>query len=237
MQGVQVRDLVKRFGPTLALGGVDLEVRGGEVVALLGANGAGKSTLIRILATTVIPDSGTATVMGHDVVRDSVETRASIGLMLGNERSWYWRLGGRRNLEFFAALYGMNRRTASARTDELLREVGLEEAADRRVTGYSSGMRARLSLARALLRKPPVLLLDEPTQNLDPVAAAHLRSMVLRLAEEEGASVLLTTHNLHEAASLATRVVVLADGRVLCTKPAGAEAAELEETMLMAAGT
>jgi ABC-2 type transport system ATP-binding protein len=237
MQGIRVRNLVKRFGPTLALGGVDLDVWPGEVVVLLGANGAGKTTLIRILATTVIPDEGTATVMGHDAVQRSVETRASIGLMLGNERSWYWRLTGRRNLEFFGALYGMSRRSAAARADELLREVGLGEAADRRFTEYSSGMRARLSLARALLREPPVLLLDEPTQNLDPVAAVRLRSMVLRLAEEWGTSVLLTTHNLHEAAALATRVVVLAEGRVLCVKPAGADATELEETMLTAAGT
>ena len=178
--------LAKRFGEVEALRGVDLRVAGGEIVALLGANGAGKSTLIRILATTVLPDSGRASVCGHDVESDAARARASLGLMLGNERSWYWRISGRANLHFFAALYGMRRREAKARTSELVAEVGLEEAADRRVSGYSSGMRARLSLARALLREPPALLLDEPTQNLDPVAAAAFRVTVLRLAADRG---------------------------------------------------
>ena len=204
---------------------------------MLGANGAGKSTLIRIFATTVLPDSGTASVMGHDVQTDAAAVRKNLGLMLGNERSWYWRISGRANLHFFAALYGMRRRTAAARATELLAEVGLEDAADRPVSGYSSGMRARLSLARALLREPPALLLDEPTQNLDPVAASEFRVTILRLAAERGSAVLLATHNLHEAAALAQRTVLLASGEVLCTKPSGTDAFELESTMVAAAGS
>src|SRR4051812_13794316 len=172
-----------------------MDVTPGTVVALLGPNGAGKSTLVRILATTVLPDKGSVSIMGHDVTTEAQKARDCLGLMLGNERSWYWRLNGRRNLEFFAALYGMSRAAATTRTDGLLRDVGLAEAADRRVGEYSSGMRARLALARALLREPPVLVLDEPTQNLDPVAAAKFRDIVLRLAEDRGSSVLLTTHN------------------------------------------
>jgi ABC-2 type transport system ATP-binding protein len=235
VQGIQVRQLVKRYGDVLALDGVDVDVSPGAVVALLGPNGAGKSTLVRILATTVVPDEGTATVVGHDVVEDGAAARASLGLILGNERSWYWRLSGRRNLEFFAALYGMRRRNAAARAEELLAEVDLAKVADRRVGEYSSGMRARLALARSLLREPPALILDEPTQNLDPIAAANFRDIVLRLAEERGTSVLLTTHNLHEAAALATEVVVLALGRVVSTKRSRTDAADLEATMLSAA--
>jgi ABC-2 type transport system ATP-binding protein len=237
VQGIQVRQLVKRYGDVLALDRVDLEVAPGSVVALLGPNGAGKSSLVRILATTVLPDSGTASVYGHDVVTDAAQVRASLGLILGNQRSWYWRLSGRRNLEFFAALYGLRRRAAAARADELLAEVELGEVADRRVGEYSDGMRARLALARALLREPPTLVLDEPTQNLDPIASANFRDIVLRLAHERGTSVLLTTHNLHEAAALATEVVVLAMGRVVSTKRARTDAADLEATMLSVAGT
>src|SRR4051794_32178244 len=115
MQGIHVRGLVKRYADVLALDQVELDVEPGSVVALVGPNGAGKSTLVRILATTVIPDAGEAAVMGHDVVQDGAAARDSLGLMLGNERSWYWRLSGRQNLEFFAALYGMRRAPAAAR--------------------------------------------------------------------------------------------------------------------------
>jgi ABC-2 type transport system ATP-binding protein len=235
VQGIQVRGVVKRYGDVLALDEVDMDVTPGTVVALLGPNGAGKSTLVRILATTVLPDKGSVSIMGHDVTTEAQKARDCLGLMLGNERSWYWRLNGRRNLEFFAAMYGMSRAAATTRTDGLLRDVGLAEAADRRVGEYSSGMRARLALARALLREPPVLVLDEPTQNLDPVAAAKFRDIVLRLAEDRGSSVLLTTHNLHEAAALANEVVMLAVGRVVSTKRSRTSAADLEATMLTAA--
>ena len=152
--GIRVRGIVKRFAGHTALDSVDLDVAPGEVVALLGPNGAGKSTLLRILGTTVLPDEGTATVGGHDVANDAVAVRRRIGVTLGDERSWYWRLSGRQNLEFFGAMYGLRRRAARARAAGLLREVGLEQAADRRFDGYSSGMRARLSMARALLAEP-----------------------------------------------------------------------------------
>ncbi len=232
-----MRQLAKRYKDVQALEGVDLDVPRGSVVALLGPNGAGKSTLVRILATTVLPDAGAASVMGHDIVSQASAARSSLGLMLGNERSWYWRLSGRRNLEFFAALHGMRRAAARARAEEVLRLVDLADVADRRVGEYSSGMRARLALARAVLQMPPVLILDEPTQNLDPVAAANFRDTVVQLSQERGVSILLTTHNLHEAAVLADEVIVLALGRVVSRKPSGVDAAELEATMLSAAGT
>jgi ABC-2 type transport system ATP-binding protein len=232
MDGIDVRGAAKRFGSVQALAGIDLAVAPGEIVALLGPNGAGKSTLMRILATTVLPDGGTVRVAGYDAVTQASAVRGSIGLTLGDERSWYWRLSGRHNLEFFAALYGLRRRDARARVEELLAQVDLSAAADRRFDGYSSGMRMRLSLARALLPQPRVLLLDEPTRSLDPVAAAAFRAHVVALGQAWQMAVLYTTHDLHEAAAIAHRVVVLARGQVAAELPAGTEPAALEQVLI-----
>jgi ABC-2 type transport system ATP-binding protein len=214
VEGIAARGLRKRFASVQALDGVSLEIQRGEVVALLGPNGAGKSTLLRILGTTILPDAGSATVAGVDAIADAQQARRLIGLMIGDERSFYWRLSGRRNLAFFASLHGMRRREAAERATELLAAVGLEDAADRRVLGYSSGMRARLSLARAMLGDPPVLLLDEPTRNLDPLAAAGFRETATRLAVDRKAAILFATHDLHEAVATSVRVVVLSGGRI-----------------------
>ena len=235
MEGIRVRQIRKRFRTVQALDGVNLEVHPGEVVALLGPNGAGKSTLIRILGTTVIPDSGSATVGGHDVVRDPVDARRSLGIMIGDERSHYWRISARRNLAFFAAMVGIPRREAAARAERLLDAVGLTDAADRPVLGYSSGMRARLSLARAMLADPPLLLLDEPTRNLDPLAAARFRESASQLAGERGDGILFATHDLHEAVAISTRVLVLSAGRIVLEESArGLDAARLESAFLAA---
>ena len=234
--GVLVRGLTKRFRAVHALAGIDLDVERGEIVALLGPNGAGKSTLMRILATTVLPDGGSARVGGYDVVTQSLAARRSFGLALGDERSWYWRLNGRQNLEFFAALYGLSRREAHGRVAELLAEVGLEDAADRRFDGYSTGMRMRLSLARAILPAPPVLLLDEPTRSLDPVAAVAFRQRIAGLGRARNMAILYTTHDLHEASAIASRVVVLAAGRVAARLPGGTAPAALEQALLDAVG-
>src|SRR5215203_5370466 len=137
--GLVIEDVTKRFGGVQALDGVSFRVGHGETVTLLGPNGAGKSTLLRIIATTVLPDSGRVFVDGHDAIARPAVARRSLGVALGDERSWYWRLTGRRNLEFFAALYGLTRRQAAERATELLAEVGLTEAADRRFDGYSTG--------------------------------------------------------------------------------------------------
>jgi ABC-2 type transport system ATP-binding protein len=235
MEGIRVRDIRKRFRDVQALDGVSLDVEPGEVVALLGPNGAGKSTLIRILGTTVIPDSGSVTVEGHDVVRAPVAARRSLGMMIGDERSHYWRISAKRNLAFFAAMVGIPRREASSRAERLLDAVGLSDAADRPVLGYSSGMRARLSLARAMLADPPLLLLDEPTRNLDPLAAARFRESVSRLAGERRDGILFATHDLHEAVAISTRILVLSAGRIVLEEPArDLDAARLESAFLAA---
>jgi ABC-2 type transport system ATP-binding protein len=232
-EGIRVRGVVKRFGPVVALDGLDLDVAGSEIVALLGPNGAGKSTLLRILGTTVLPDAGRVEVLGADVVADPLAARRQIGLMVGDERSLYWRLTGRQNLRFFAALHGMRRRAATGRAAELLLAAGLEEVADRRVLGYSSGMRARLLLARALLSDPPVLLLDEPTRNLDPLAASGFRELATGLARERETAILFATHDLHEAVAVATRVVVVSRGQMVLDEPAERmDAARLESAFL-----
>ena len=233
---IHARGLAKRFGQVTALDGVDLDVAAGEVVALLGPNGAGKSTLLRVLSTTVLPDHGRACVDGHDVVEDPLGARQALGVALGDERSWYWRLTGRANLEFFAVMYGMRRRDARRRVEELLCEVGLSDAADRRFDGYSAGMRARLSLARAMVASPPVLLLDEPTRSLDPVAASEFRGHVRRLAGDQRRAVLFTTHDLHEAADTASRVLGLVAGRVAVVEDGLADAAALERAIMSVTG-
>jgi ABC-2 type transport system ATP-binding protein len=226
---------MKRFGSIVALDGLDLDVARGEIVAVLGPNGAGKSTLLRVLGTTVLPDAGSAVVLGVDVVADPIAARRSIGLMIGEERAVYWRLSGRENLIFFAALHGIRRRDADVRAMELLGSVGLGEAADRRVRGYSSGMRARLLLARAMITAPPLLLLDEPTRMLDPLAASSFRDMATNLACQRDVGILFATHDLHEAVAIATRVVVLSRGRVVLEEPvADLDAARLEAAFLEA---
>jgi ABC-2 type transport system ATP-binding protein len=227
--------LVKHFGSVLALDDLDLDLGRGEIVALLGPNGAGKSTLLKVLGTSVLPDAGSAHVLGHDVAADPVAARRGVGLMIGDERGLYWRLTGRENLAFFAALHGSRRDDAEARASAQLEAAGLDPAADRRVSGYSSGMRVRLLLARALLTQPPLLLLDEPTRNLDPLAANGFRDLARRLARDESTGILFATHDMHEAVAVADRVVVISRGRVvLREEAAGLDAARLESAFLEA---
>lgn len=228
--------LVKGFGPVAALAGVDLKVQPGEIAALLGPNGAGKSTLLRILATLVLPDEGTAVVAGHDVTRAPQEVRRAIGTALGDERSWHWRLTGRHNLEFFAALYGLTRRQAKLRANALLAEVGLTDAADRCFGGYSSGMKSRLSLARALIMSPRILILDEPTRALDPGAAAEFRRTLVELVSEHQAAVIMATHDVHEAAVVATEVLIVKNGVIRLRQKQGSDTESLEKTYLAVTG-
>jgi ABC-2 type transport system ATP-binding protein len=198
-----------------ALRGVSFTARRGEVLGILGPNGAGKSTLVKILATLLLPDSGTARIVGYDIVSEREEVRKHIGVMLSVERGFFLRLTGRENLKYFGMLYGLSGSQLERRVEEVLRAVGLAKHADKLYEELSLGMKARLGIARALLTDPDILILDEPTLGLDPVSARRVRSLIRDLAVSGGKTVLLTTHNMHEAESICDRVAILDEGRIL----------------------
>src|SRR6185369_4035544 len=205
--------LVKRFGETTALAGVDLAVRTGTVLGLLGPNGAGKTTAVRILTTLLKPDAGHAEVGGHDVVREAHQVRQMVGLT-GQYAAVDETLTGVENLLFIGRLLGMPRGDAKARAHELLTAFSLDDAADRAAKTYSGGMRRRLDLAASLVGRPQVLFLDEPTTGLDPRARLEVWGMVRELLAT-GVTVLLTTQYLEEADQLAVEISVVDHGRVI----------------------
>ena len=197
-----------------AVDGIELTVAAGEIFGLLGPNGAGKTTTMKMLATLLEPTGGEARILGIDVRMHPREVRARIGAMLSGERSLYWKLTGRENLEYFAALYHVPPRLTRARIEAVLAAVNLTDRADDYVERYSTGMRQRLALARALLPDPPLLLLDEPTVGLDPQASRDLRDRVREL-KRAGRTVLLTTHYMEEADQLCDRVAIIDHGRIV----------------------
>jgi ABC-2 type transport system ATP-binding protein len=201
-------------GRVSALRGVDLHVKTGEIFGLLGPNGAGKTTLVKILSCLILPDRGHASIGGFDV-RHEDKVKALLGLVHSDERSFYWRLSGRDNLRFFARLYDVPGKRIESRIDELLLKVDLADAAPRRFSDYSSGMKQRLAIARALLHDPPILLMDEPTRSLDPAASLSLRRLIKdELNGRDGKTILLATHNLREAEVLCDRIAILVSGTV-----------------------
>jgi len=212
---IYAEGLVKRFGETTALAGVDLAVRTGSVLGLLGPNGAGKTTAVRILATLLSPDEGHATVGGFDVARQAHQVRQLIGLT-GQFASVDENLTGTENLLLIGRLLGMDRAGARARARELLAEFHLEDAADRAAKTYSGGMRRRLDVASSLVGRPNVLYLDEPTTGLDPRSRLELWDLVRGLVAQ-GSTVLLTTQYLDEADQLANEIAVVDHGRVIAT--------------------
>jgi len=227
---IEACDLVKRYVTKKRIGlfksrtevvealkGVSFRVRYGEIVGLLGPNGAGKTTTIKILSTLLLPDSGEAYVCGYDVVREAQKVRRVIGIMISVEKGFYGRLTGRENLIYFGYLYGLEGRERVRRVNYLLDLVGLSElgGSDRLYEEFSLGMKARLALARALLKDPPVLLLDEPTLGLDVPSARRIRSLVKDLARREGKAVLYTSHNMLEVEQVCDRVILIDRGVVV----------------------
>lgn len=210
---VEVRGLVKRFGETKAVDGIDLDVREGTVMGVLGPNGAGKTTLVRILSTLLLPDAGTATVAGFDVVRQPRSLRRTIGLT-GQYASVDEKLSGRENLYMIGRLLDLPRARARRRADELLERFSLTEAARRPAAKYSGGMRRRLDLAASMIGRPKVLYLDEPTTGLDPRTRNEVWAEVQNIVAE-GNTVLLTTQYMEEAEQLARELTVIDRGRVI----------------------
>ncbi len=225
--GIQAHDLVREFkGGIKAVDGIDLGVSPGEIFGFLGPNGAGKSTTVHMLTTLLPPTAGTARVAGFDVVHEGAQVRSAIGAAL-QEAALDPLLTGREHLRLQTALHGMAKDERRRRSAELLERVGLMEAADRKVKTYSGGMKRRLDLALALVHRPSILFLDEPTTGLDPQSRNALWSEVARLAREDGVTVFLTTQYLEEADVLADRVGIIDHGHIVADGTPAALKAEI----------
>jgi ABC-2 type transport system ATP-binding protein len=206
---IEISDLTKRFGKIVALDRVDLRISEGEIFGIAGPNGAGKTTLVRILCGALRPDSGKVLVNSLDVTEDEPAVKRLIGY-LPEEPNLYERLSARKLLDFFGQLYRVNDR--SERIEDVLKTIGLSERADDKISSYSKGMRHRLSIGRAILHDPKVLVLDEPTMGLDPAVAIKIRELVYRMRGEK--TVIICTHYMEEAESLCDRMAILDRGRV-----------------------
>ncbi|MEX1281429.1 MAG: ABC transporter ATP-binding protein [Acidimicrobiia bacterium] len=206
---IDARGLEYAYGDHPAVRGVDVAVAPGEILGFLGPNGAGKSTTIKMITGQLAPDAGTVTVLGLDLRRDRDQAQGRMGVAF-EEKNLYDSMSGEENLRFFGRLFGRKH----VDVDALLRRVDLADRGGDRVAGYSKGMRQRLMMARALVNEPDVLVLDEPTDGLDPVSARAIRS-VIREEADRGAAVLLTTHDMHEADGLSDRVAFINEGRIL----------------------
>ena len=225
MNAVEVRNLkriyraqigvIKRsVKEVVAVEDISFDVAAGELFGLLGPNGAGKTTTVKMLTTLLIPSSGTAVVMGHDVVKEARAVQKRIGFIFGGERGLYWRLSAIDNLRYFASLYHVDPAVAKQRIPFLLDLVGLHDRGNEKVGGYSRGMKQRLHVARTLLHDPEVLFLDEPTIGLDPVGARDFRQVIKNL-QSENKTILLTTHYMFEADALCQRIAVINQGRII----------------------
>lgn len=202
---------------TRALSGVSLSAAPGEALGLLGPNGSGKTTTLKLISTVLLPDGGKVRVSGLDTRTDSLTVRRQVGFALASERSFFPRLTARENLEFFAALEDVPRRNWRERAESALDDVGLTDAIGKQVMKFSAGMYQRLAIARALIKRPSVLLLDEPTRSLDPDAANRLWSLVRDLART-GIAIVLATHNFAEAAAICDRIAILHRGELLAVR-------------------
>jgi len=204
----------RKIKEVVAVEDISFDVHAGELFGLLGPNGAGKTTTVKMLTTLLIPTSGSAKILGMDVVKEAGSIRARIGFIFGGDRGLYWRLSGNDNLRYFASLYHVDPEVSKKRIPYLLDLVGLGDRGQEKVEGYSRGMKQRLHVARTLLHDPELLFLDEPTIGLDPVGARDLRQMVRNL-QDEGKTILLTTHYMFEADALCQRIAVVNHGKLI----------------------
>jgi ABC-2 type transport system ATP-binding protein len=211
------RGLKKKI--TRAVDKADLQIRKGELFGLLGPNGAGKTTLVRCIATLLIPDEGNINVFGHDAFKDSLWCRQRIGLLTSGERTLYWKLSARANLNFFAALYGLSGKARDKRIDYLVELLGLKDVENERLERYSSGMKQKVSVARAILHNPDLILLDEPSLGLDPQFARFIRQFIREeLNQRLGKTILITTHYMDEADELCNRIAFISKGKIVDVK-------------------
>ncbi|MFY9843369.1 MAG: ABC transporter ATP-binding protein [Terriglobales bacterium] len=210
----------ERCGETIALKDVSFAAGRAEVLALLGPNGSGKTTALKLISTMLLPDAGSVRVGGFDGRRDAGEVRRQVGIAVAAERSFFPRLSARENLDFFATLDDVSRRERAPRIQQVLHDTGLEEQADTLVMKFSSGMYQRLGIARALVKRPGVLLLDEPTRSLDAGTTAHFWNTIRALAKQQ-TTVLIATHNFAEAAAVADRLLLLHHGELLADRSVG----------------
>jgi ABC-2 type transport system ATP-binding protein len=212
---IETHGLTKKFGDFTAVDHIDLQVRRGEIYGFLGPNGAGKSTTIRMLCTLLKPTSGTATVAGFDIDSDANDVRKRIGLV-SEKLIMYTRLTAEQNLTFFGKLYGINDAELKPKIEELLDLVKLTPFKDRSVGGFSSGMRQRMNVIRALIHDPEIIFLDEPTTALDPQSTKFVRDTVMQL-KKDGHTIILTTHIMEEADELSDRISIIDHGKVMAT--------------------
>jgi ABC-2 type transport system ATP-binding protein len=213
MPEIETHDLTRRFGEFTAVDNLNVQVQRGEIYGLLGPNGAGKSTTIRMLSTLLIPTSGSATVAGFDVSREANDVKKKIGLV-SEKLILYTRLTATQNLLFFGKLYKVDSSTLKKRIDELLELVKLTQFKDKAIGSYSSGMRQRVNIIRALLHDPEIIFLDEPTTGLDPQSTRFIWDLVKRL-KSRGRTIILTTHMMEEADELSDRVCIIDHGKVM----------------------
>lgn len=198
----------------VAVDNINFDVKKGEIFGFLGPNGAGKTTTIKMISTLLRPTSGTILVNGENVVENPIKALTNIGTVLAGERSTYWKLTGRENLEYFAAMHGITGKKAKEKTDYLLKRLELDKRADETVEKYSTGMKQRVALAKALIAEPNILILDEPTSGLDPQSARNLREIILEI-KEEGRTIFLTTHYMEEADQLSDRIGIIDHGKII----------------------
>ena len=215
----------ERRGETIALKDLSFSAAEGEVLVLLGPNGSGKTTALKLISTMLLPDAGSVRVGRFDSAREGGQVRREVGFAVGAERSFFPRLSARENLDFFAALDEGPPRDRQCRIDEVLADTGMTEHADTLVMKFSSGMYQRLGIARALVKRPTVLLLDEPTRSLDAAAAAHFWSMIRTLSRQQ-TTILLATHNFAEAVAVGSRLLLLLRGELLSNRSISGESIE-----------